>query len=286
MVRYLIIAFLFFSVALPAESPETGDNPVPSDTEPNPEQPNSNRYSDSVLPSGGTPILGFYDGRITYSSMIGPSLSAPSGSYINAEKQYDDYLRARVYTGEITSDPFGFPARYYNANYQVKGIVLIELEAAFSEHFGAGAGLFTSSIKTRRQELLPFTDSNGNRILDYPDRRTAYSEGGLMGFVSYHPISRNAVDPYLKVRTGITFASGYAHQYVLQDPYVYDNRMSNARGIVYGGSLGLNFYLSPELGLNLELTSLGRTLNADQFSSRTLTTNYATIGFTVFLQSR
>lgn len=280
MVRYTALGIIVFSAAIGLATPAFSQSPA--EIEKQQSGDNSDSYH-SVLPSGATSITGFYDGRMSFSIMLGPALSAPSGSFINAEKQYDDYLRARVYTGEISSDIFGFPARYYNANYQSRGIVLAELESAFSERFGAGGGLFASAIDARRQELLPWTDSNGNRILDYPDRKTVYSEGGLMGFVSFHPNPRSIVDPYFKLRAGITFASGFAHQYVLQDPYVYENKLSNARGLIYGGSFGLNFYLGSELAINLELTSLGRTLNSDQFSSRNLTTNYATIGLTMSL---
>lgn len=243
----------------------------------------SERRSDqnTVLPAPEARPLGFHSNRISLSTLAGPAVSAPSGSLIGNEKSYDSILLYQIQNGQITSFPLGEQARFFNPTYESGPMGLWDLEAAMNNHFGAGATLLFSSVSTTRLDVLPWTDASGNRYLNYPDKRVLYSEGALLGFLSYHPFSQTRFDPYVKLRAGITFAHGYAHQYSFPDPYVFESDMNNARGAIYGASVGLNVYITPYSALTLEYTSLGRSISADQFGNRTLDTGYLTVGVTL-----
>lgn len=240
----------------------------------------------TILPQPRAPRIGFHQDRVTITLAAGPSVSAPSGSLISHEKSYDTYLQYQVQTSQITTDILGQQARFFNPTYEAGPVLIWDLESAFSDHFGAGAGLLFSSISTNRMDVLPWRDSSGNQVLNYPDNRVMYSEGALMGFLTYHPLNQSRFDPYIKLRAGITFAHGYAHQYTFPDPYLFETDMNNARGAIYGASVGLNAYITSGFAFTLEYSGFNRSLSADQFGSRTLSSSYLTMGFTLGLDVR
>ncbi|MCB1138228.1 MAG: hypothetical protein KDK23_05695 [Leptospiraceae bacterium] len=283
----LVIALLFQS-ALAAEDTRTADPGPEPDARPSESETEAAKSQEAttILPQPKPALIGFHKDRMTVTLAAGPSVSAPAGSLISHEKSYDTYLQYQVQTGQITTDILGQQARFYNPAYEAGPVLLWDLEAALSDHFGAGAGLLFSSISTNRMDVLPWRDSAGNQVLDYPDNRIMYSEGALMGFLTYHPLNQSRFDPYIKLRAGITFAHGYAHQYTFPDPYLFEKDMNNARGAIYGASVGLNAYVTPVFAFSLEYTGIRRSLSADQFGSRTLSSGYLTLGFTFGLDAR
>ncbi len=288
MVACLLMTFQF--TAARAESPEDGQAENPDgQAEPAPARDTSSGNSnagepgnaDTVLPAKPPANPGFHSDRVSISLLFGAPISAPTGSFISHEKSYDNYLLYQIQTNEITTDLLGQQARFYNPVYESGAMFIWDLEAALSDHFGAGATLLFSSVSSRRQDVLPWRDSSNRYIMNYPDERVLYSEGALLGFVSYHPFSSSRFDPYVKLRAGITFAHGYSHQYTIPDPYIFESDLNNGRGSIYGASLGLNVYLNAYSAMTLEFSSIGRSISADQFSNRTLNNDYLSIGFTL-----
>ncbi|MBU42275.1 MAG: hypothetical protein CMN76_03570 [Spirochaetaceae bacterium] len=280
----ILLGFALAQPGLHAETepePTNGNQEVPERRTADGNATNTRSSSENtVLPAPAPRKLGFHAERITFSSLVGAPISAPTGSLIDHEKNYDDYLRFQIQTGSITNDILGLQAQFFNPVYESGAMGVWDLEAAISNHFGAGASLLFSSTSTRRQDVFPFKDSNDRYLMLYPDKRVLYSEGALLGFLSFHPITESRFDPYIKLRAGITFAHGYAHRYTSPDPFEFEPDLNNARGAIYGASVGFNLYINPNSALTLEYTSLGRSISADQFSRRTLNNDYLSLGLT------
>ncbi len=275
------------TATLVAESDEPGIVSEDSAAMESGSEPNRNADGteiDTVLPPRSPARSGFHSDRVSISLLAGAPISAPSGSFISHEKGYDNYLLYQIQTGQITTDLLGQQARYYNPVYESGALFIWDLEAAMTDHFGAGVSMLFSSISTRRQDVLPWRDSSDQYIMNYPDERVLYSEGALLGFLSYHPLTANRFDPYIKLRAGITFAHGYSHQYNIPDPYIFEADLNNGRGAIYGASLGINVYLNQYSALTLEFSSIGRSISADQFSNRTLNNDYLSVGVTLGFQ--
>ncbi|MEQ8352138.1 MAG: hypothetical protein RH862_11680 [Leptospiraceae bacterium] len=283
----LFLCFVQVS-SLQAEQTENSERQSPTEEEesvqdrPDNSQPEEDhRNTDTVLPVQAPAPMGFHKDRMSISLLFGAPISAPSGSFISHEKSYDNYLLYQIEGGQIATDLLGQQARYYNPSYDSGAMFISDLEAAFARNFGGGVSFLFSSVSTRRQDVLPWKDSSDRYIMNYPEDRVLYSEGALLGFLSYHPISESRFDPYIKLRAGITFVHGYSHQYTIPDPYTFETDINNGRGSIYGASLGVNVYLNQYSALTLEFTSIGRSISADQFSNRTLNNDYLSVGITL-----
>lgn len=233
--------------------------------------------------STGRPEPGYREGvRLLFFS-AGPSLSNPAGSYIKHEKLYDQRLRDKINIGTISRDEYGLPAYYVGPTYEQRGLFLFEYEQAITDHFGIGFSSGYSEINSRRQDISRAYLYTGSQILERRQLRDIYHEGFLTFSAAWHFVSNSVWDPFIKVRGGVTFYGGDAHREIDLDYEQRVSGVSNGRGWIYGGGVGLLYHVRPEFAFSIEAIALERRLQADQFSSRSLASANLNVGIVMLL---
>ena len=101
----------------------------------------------------------------------------------------------------------------------------------------------------------------------------------MMFLATYHPLPKHFFDPYLAVRMGIVGFTGEAHSGIDSNRFAYTNKVNNGMGGIAGLAGGLNIYIGRFTGIKTEVAYHKEYLRADQFSTRTLNSYQAMIGF-------
>ena len=185
-------------------------------------------------------IIGFRKGVRVFQSVAGLSITNPTGSFIDHEKVYDERLRDKILTGIVKRDIFGLPPRYIKPNYENYGMLNFGLDFGVTNNISAGMSLAHSSIYAKRADIQKEVLFTGQQILSQTTERRVYSENIFLFDLGYHFIPMNFFDPYVKLRAGLVDFRGEAHQYIdLNSEAGNKDSVTNGRGFVYGGSLGI-----------------------------------------------
>ena len=234
---------------------------------------------------------GFYEGAFLMSFMGGSTL-APSGSFINHEKNYDEVLQYKIVNKQVNQDlPIsnsqgGMQNGIYFKPTYIPGVASqFDFEYGWKEKIGLGFTIMQNSIDAKRQDVVPGISYFREVAEIVPIQRTIY-RGNSMSFLStYHPIPRNFFDPYIAGRVGVVSFTGEAHSGINHDRFAFTNQITNGIGGIVGVGAGLNIYLGRYFGIKTEIDYYREYLKADQFSTRTLNSYQAMIGIFVNLSN-
>jgi len=251
-----ILVFVAFPLAVFGEENESG---------------NSKYYPKMINPPG------FYEG-VFLISMIGGKTIAPGGSYLKHEKVYDERIRDNIVSGNYQSVVPVNENRYFQAEYIPKGIGQMDLEYGSWEHFGTGISAFQYSIDTIRQDAIPGSSLDNVRYETVPVVRNLFKGNAITMLLTYHPVSRKILDPYLAFRAGFVGFSGEAHSALEYNPYRKSNKVRNGIGKVLGGGVGMNVFMGRTYGIKIEGSYYKNYLKADMFDNRILNSYHAQIG--------
>ena len=225
---------------------------------------------------------GYYKGAFFVSAIGGRSI-APSGSFIRHEKNYDKLLalqiRNRDYVNPLTSENPNLPSSF-NAEYSPGYSWQIELEYGTFSHFGFGFAVSQFSIEAKRQDVF-LSGADQPYVTPAPMSTTLYNGTAAMGVAAFHPIEKSIFDPYIVLRAGMVGFNGQAHSSNLPDANRLSNRIQNGLGIATGAGLGVNVHFTRVFGIKAEGFYHKQFLKADNFSTRTLDTYTAQIGFII-----
>lgn len=234
---------------------------------------------------------GFYEGAFLISFMGGSTL-APSGSFINHEKNYDNVLQYKVVNKEISQDyyPRGTIGEqdqglYFKPTYTPGVASQFDFEYGWREKIGLGFTIMQNSMNAKRQDVIPGISYYKEYVEPFPRERTIYRGNSMSFLATYHPIPRNFFDPYIVGRAGVVSFTGEAHSGIFHDRFVYSNQITSGIGTIVGVGGGLNIYLGRYFGIKTEIDYYREYLRADQFSTRTLNSYQAMIGVFVNLSN-
>ncbi len=230
---------------------------------------------------------GFYQGAF-FISFIGGSSLAPSGSFINHEREYDAILQRRIYNREVSQGPFVSPEGrgiYFKPTYSTGPASQFDFEYAWQKKIGLGFTIMRNSISAKRQDIIPGISYSQEYADPVPKQRTVYDGRAISFLATYHLIPRNFFDPYFAARVGVLAFTGEAHANLVHDRFVYSNELSNGLGWMAGIGGGLNIYIGRYFGIKTEVDYNRQFLRADQFSNRTLNSYQAMIGVFVNLSN-
>ncbi|MDX1960702.1 MAG: cell envelope integrity protein TolA [Leptospiraceae bacterium] len=230
---------------------------------------------------------GFYEGAFLM-GFTGGSTIAPSGSFIQHEKNYDEVLQRRIYNKEISQGIIDGPngnGVFFKPTY-IPGVASqFDFEYGWKERFGIGFTLMQNSIDAKRQDVIPGASYFREIAELVPRQRTIYRGNSMSFLATYHPLPRTFFDPYLAARVGIVSFTGEAHSNIVNDRFAFSNQITNGIGGLFGVGAGLNIYLGRYFGIKTEVDYYREYLRADQFSTRTLNSYQFMIGFFVNLSN-
>jgi len=282
---FLIAILMFASIAAPgpwnmsaAPRNDSGDGP---ENGKNANGKTATGKSGAKPSAGKKNTRGFLPGKIQLSLMGGASL-ASGGSFLRHEKDFDANLRTQYLlhgSGRIQSFAPGIPAPPpLHSSYSANPIAQFDMEYGAASRLGLGFSIFQFSLDARRQNVIRELSYEKQTIEPYARERMIYMGTAATVLIAYHPWPARRFDPYLALRAGIVGFSGEARQYLTHDPLRGSDRVSGGRGGIYGGGIGINFYMSPELGFRLELSGYNQALRSDLFSVRRLHSYHGLFG--------
>lgn len=220
---------------------------------------------------------GFYEGVVLIGFMTGKTV-APSGSFLQHEKVYDQRMRDSIATGAVQNALPAIDVGYLQAEYVPEEIGQLDIEYGAWEHIGMGLSVFQYRIRAVRQDSFRTRDSYGHMYNPVPRERTIYQGNAVTMMTTFHPISRRMLDPYLALRFGFVGFTGEANAGLEPDPYRTGNKLRNGLGSVVGGGLGVNIFLGRTMGIKAEASYNRKFLKSDVFDRRTLNSYHAQIG--------
>lgn len=224
---------------------------------------------------------GFYEGAFLVSFMGGTTL-APSGSYISHEKVYDERIQQKIGTGAANQGlyPNNSQGVYFQPSYNPGIASQFDFEYGWRDKIGLGFTIMQNSIEAVRQDVIPGAASFSKEYVDLiPRKRTIYQGNSMLFLATYHPFPKTFFDPYVAFRGGVVGFSGEAHAGIEPNRFAYSNQVNNGIGGIVGFAGGLNIYFGRYTGLKTEVAYYNEYLKADQFSTRTLNSYQAMIGF-------
>ncbi|TGM12731.1 hypothetical protein EHQ81_12625 [Leptospira selangorensis] len=226
--------------------------------------------------------LGFSKDYFSFSFFYGGSLGPPSGSFIDAEKDYDRNLLNRIQSGEIKRNIVGMPAisTYDRPIYQSNGLFGIELESGWTDYLGYGftfQGQSVHAVRQRVQKQIHFALNED--VTTLPKDVQVYSDVSALTFLSVHPLPKNKFDPYMKLKAGMSFpVSDNVHASSRDDYFARNSSMTNGRGFSWGLGIGANYHPSPKYFYMVEFYKQSTRIYSDQFTGRILNTFYLQFG--------
>ena len=224
---------------------------------------------------------GFYEGAFLVSFMGGTTL-APTGSYISHEKVYDERIQQKISTGSVNQGvyPPGTPGVYFQPSYNPGIARQFDFEYGWKDKVGLGFTVMQNSIEVVRQDVIPGIPAGFKEFVDpAPRNRTLYKGNSMQFLATYHPLPKTFFDPYLAFRAGVVTFTGEAHSGIDSNRFAYSNQVSNGIGGILGAAGGLNIYFGRYTGIKTEVGYYSEYLKADQFSTRSLNSYQAMIGF-------
>ena len=223
---------------------------------------------------------GFYEGAFLVSFMGGTTL-APSGSYISHEKVYDQTIQNKILTDQVNQDLNPSYKGYYFQPNHTPGIARqFDFEYGWKDKIGMGFTIMQNSLEAVRQDVIPGVASYYKEYVDLvPRKRTIYRGNSMSFLATFHPLPKTFFDPYVAFRAGIVGFTGEAHSGIYPDRFAYSNKVNNGIGGIVGLAGGLNIYFGRYSGLKTEVAYYNEYLKSDEFSTRTLNSYQAMIGF-------
>lgn len=223
---------------------------------------------------------GFYEGAFLVSFMGGTTL-APSGSYISHEKVYDQTIQNKIISGQVNEDVNpSYRGFYFQPSYNPGIARQFDFEYGWKDKIGFGFTVMQNSLEAVRQDVIAGPISYNKEYVDLsPRKRTLYKGNSMTFLATFHPLPKTFFDPYVAFRAGVVGFTGEAHSGVFPDRYAYTNKVNNGIGGIVGLAGGLNIYFGRYTGLKTEVAYYNEYLKADQFSTRTLNSYQAMIGF-------
>ncbi|WP_017850164.1 hypothetical protein [Leptospira interrogans] len=212
---------------------------------------------------------------------VGNNLSTPNGSFVRHEKLFDQTQSLLMTNRQITYLPpyDTISTTPKSAQYTAGGFFKLGFEYLLSNSFGIGSTLGVTNLWSKRMNL----------ILDPRDGRTYFSpinnkDGFQLALTSvtvdfyYHFLEIGKFKPFVAIHTGMVFVDGIAHQGYQLAKDRQDETIHNGRGIVYGTTLGANFFFNKLVGVRPEIIYLKYDFKADEFASRSYNNVFFNIG--------
>ena len=276
----LLLTGVLISGALQAQTitPETKEGEVTPINKTSADRVSTNDApkKDTLYPKFINPP-GFYEGAILVSLSRGITIS-PSGSYLDHEKVYDENVRTNIAVGGYNNSSPYQPGVAFQSEYVPGDIGQVEVEYGAWENVGLGLTINQYSIDALRQDVYPGFSYFEPWYQPVPEQRQVYRGTMASGLLTFHPISRSLLDPYVALRLGIVGFTGEAHAGLTYDRFRYTNKVRGI-GVGYGAAFGVNVFFGRTMGIKMEAGYNRQRLKADVFSGRTLSAFNAQVGF-------
>lgn len=229
---------------------------------------------------------GFYKGIVLLSGTVGNS-SYTGGTLISREKEVQKNLKTEASSGQIplrllaqdASPLLSLP----NSQFSTPTNTRLFFEYGVTDKIGVGfSGSSFSMDVTNNREYLDISrmspsQPNPTFLEAVPATSQFYNDIMYSLAVSFHPLSMSRVDPFLNLEAGLvqyTTSSRNIHPSGLFEP-------ATSTGSGYGmrAGAGMNFFLTPEFGLQLEISGQKKWLRSDVIGNTTLESVQLQIGF-------
>ena len=258
----------------PAQTPENA--PGGAETAKTGAKETESAARQKTAPKPTAPVIGFHEDAL-FVSIFGGKALAPNGSFIRHEKYYDSWVRTAIVQGTFGEKSVLQPGLPFIADYLPGDTYQFDLEYGLFEHLGLGLSLFQYDVKVARQDVHTFPFDV--RIYDpVPTRRRLFRGTTAAVMLSFHPLSRKEIDPYLTARAGGASFTGEAHQFGFHDNLRFTNEIKNGTSMMVGAGLGVNLFWNDLVGLKMEASFNRQFLRSALFSTRTLNTYHGEIG--------
>lgn len=229
---------------------------------------------------------GFYKGIFLLSGTAGTSFHT-GGSLISREKEIQKNLRTETTSGQTplkllgqdTSPLLGLP----NSQFSVPSSYRLFFEYGVTDKVGVGfaTSSFSMDVTNNREYLdlsrLSPSYPNPTYVEAMPNTAKFYKDVMYSLAVSFHPFSRSRIDPFVNLEGGIiqyTTSSRNIHPSAAFEPNTFT-------GTGYGlrAGAGVNFFLTPEFGLQLEISGQKKWLKSDIIGNTNLESVQIQMGF-------
>ncbi|TGK03263.1 hypothetical protein EHO58_12580 [Leptospira selangorensis] len=229
---------------------------------------------------------GFYKGIFLLSGTTGNSFQT-GGSLISREKEVQKNLKAESASGHTplkllgqdASPLLGLP----NSQFSTPVSYRLFFEYGVTDKIGLGfaASSFSMDVTNNREYIdlsrLSPSQPNPTYVEALPYTKRFYNDKMYSLAVSFHPLSRSRIDPFVNLEAGIvqyTTSSRNIHPSTAFEP-------ATSTGTGYGvrAGAGVNFFLTPEFGLQLEVSGQKKWLKSDIIGNTSLESVQIQMGF-------
>ncbi|PJZ44827.1 hypothetical protein [Leptospira brenneri] len=222
-------------------------------------------------------FTGFYAGGF-YLSLAGGDTVFTGGSLLKRESSLQNSLKTQADLGILPKKligganvPNGIPLP--ESKFNTGSTQRVAFEYGLTNHIGLTASLSSNAVNGKRLNQFIYPDrTNPNGYSPYleaiPTTYTFY-EDKIYGLgVNYHILSKNKFDPYFGIELGlVNFRTSY-RSYNNNSNFLYSSMVP---GVGYSGrfAAGINYHITPEFGLTVEVHGIKRMLKASAFPSET-----------------
>ncbi|EMJ97870.1 hypothetical protein AB3N61_12055 [Leptospira sp. WS58.C1] len=229
---------------------------------------------------------GFYKGIFLLSGTTGNSFHT-GGSIISREKEIQKNLKTETTSGQTplrllgqdVSPPLGLP----NSQFSTPTSFRFFFEYGVTDKIGLGfaASSFSMDATNNREYLdlprLSSSQPNPTYVEAFPYTKRFYNDVMYSLVVSFHPVSRSRVDPFINLEAGLVQYSTSSRN--IHPSSVFEPITSTGTGYGARAGAGVNFFLTPEFGLQLEISGQKKWLKSDIIGNTTLESVQIQMGF-------
>lgn len=229
---------------------------------------------------------GFYKGIFLLSGTTGNSFHT-GGSLISREKEIQKNLKTETASGQTPLRLLGQDATPLlglpNSQFSTPTSYRLFFEYGVTDKIGLGFAASSFSMDaTNNREYLDFprlspSHPNPTYVEALPYTRRFYNDKMYSLAVSFHPLSRSRIDPFVNLEAGIvqyTTSSRNIHPSTAFEPVT-----STGTGYGVRAGAGVNFFLTPEFGLQLEISGQKKWLKSDIIGNTNLESVQIQMGF-------